>query len=197
MVYRISVDTGGTFTDVVVAAADGSLTIGKAMTTPDRPFQGIASALDMAAEQLGLDRATLLANTAVFLYGTTRATNAIVEGRTARTALLVTQGFPDILVLKEGGKPNPHQLDVDYPEPYIPRRLTFEIPERIGADGEVVRPVRRRRRRVAWSGDWRPSSSMRWRYASSGRWSTRLTSSAWARCWPSFCRTCRSPCRTV
>ena len=79
-------------------------------------------------------------NTSVFLYGTTRATNAIVEGRTARTALLVTQGFPDILVLKEGGKPNPHQLDVDYPEPYIPRRLTFEIPERIGADGEVVAP---------------------------------------------------------
>ena len=80
------------------------------------------------------------ADTSVFLYGTTRATNAIVEGRTARTALLVTQGFPDILVLKEGGKPNPHQLDVDYPEPYIPRRLTFEIPERIGADGEVVTP---------------------------------------------------------
>ena len=81
-----------------------------------------------------------MAETSVFLYGTTRATNAIVEGRTARTALLVTQGFPDILVLKEGGKPNPHQLDVDYPEPYIPRRLTFEIPERIDADGEVVAP---------------------------------------------------------
>jgi N-methylhydantoinase A len=140
MVYRIAVDTGGTFTDVVVAAADGSLTIGKAMTTPDRPFQGIASALDIAAGQLGLDRATLLANTSVFLYGTTRATNAIVEGRTARTALLVTQGFPDILVLKEGGKSNPHQLDVDYPEPYIPRHLTFEISERIGADGKVVAP---------------------------------------------------------
>ena len=63
MVYRISVDTGGTFTDVVIAGADGSLTIGKAMTTPDRPFQGVASALDIAAEQLGLDRATLLAET--------------------------------------------------------------------------------------------------------------------------------------
>jgi N-methylhydantoinase A len=140
MVYRISVDTGGTFTDVVVAAADGSQTIGKAMTTPQRPFQGVAAALDVAAEQLGLDRAALLAATSVFLYGTTRATNAIVEGRTARTALLVTQGFPDILVLKEGGKSNPHQLDVDYPEPYIPRHLTFEIPERIGADGKLVVP---------------------------------------------------------
>jgi N-methylhydantoinase A len=79
MAYRISVDTGGTFTDVVIAAADGSLTIGKAATTPDRPFQGVAAALDVAAEQLGLDRAALLAETAIFLYGTTRATNAIVE----------------------------------------------------------------------------------------------------------------------
>ena len=53
MVYRISVDTGGTFTDVVIAAADGSLTIGKATTTPDRPFQGVAAALDIAAEAVG------------------------------------------------------------------------------------------------------------------------------------------------
>jgi N-methylhydantoinase A len=140
MGYRVSVDVGGTFTDVVVAAADGSLTVGKAMTTPDRPFQGITSALEIAAGQLGLDCAALLADTQVFLYGTTSATNAIVEGRTARTALLATEGFPDILVLKEGGKPNPHQMDVDYPEPYVPRHLTFEIPERIGAQGEVLVP---------------------------------------------------------
>ena len=138
MPYRIAVDTGGTFTDVVVAGADGAFAVGKALTTPDRPFDGIAAALDIAAGQLGLGRAALLGDTAVFLYGTTRATNAIVEGRAARTALLVTEGFPDILVLKEGGKPNPHQLDVDYPAPYVPRSLTFEVPERIGAGGEVV-----------------------------------------------------------
>ena len=78
------------------------------------------------------------------IYGTTHATNAIIEGKTAKTALLVTEGFPEILVLREGGKTNPYDLAARYPEPYIPRRLTFEIHERIDSEGQVVIPLDRR-----------------------------------------------------
>lgn len=138
MSYTISVDTGGTFTDIVVADGAGRLTLGKALTTPARAFDGMSRALEVTAADRGITLRELLANTKLFIYGTTRATNAIVENGTARTAFLTTEGFPEILVLKEGGKLHPHQLDVDYPEPYIPRSLTFECPERITSEGEVL-----------------------------------------------------------
>ncbi len=141
MSYRISVDTGGTFTDVVVTDGRGGFTVGKALADPRRAFGSIRDGLANAAEQLGCDVPHLLAEASVFLYGTTRATNGIVERKVARTAFLTTAGFPDILVLKEGGKFEPHRLDVEFPDPYIPRRLTFEIPERIDAEGGVEHPL--------------------------------------------------------
>ena len=104
MAYRISVDTGGTFTDVVVVDDNGQLRIGKALTTPRRAFAGIGAALETVAPEFGLTASALLADTETFTYGTTRATNAIVEGKTARTAFFTTEGFPDILLLREGGK---------------------------------------------------------------------------------------------
>ena len=141
MTYRISIDTGGTFTDAVVADATGILALGKALTDPLRNFTGVQAAIADAGQQLGLSLRELLGQTELFIYGTTRATNAIVTGRTARTAMLLTEGFPDILVYRQGGKLHPHQLNVDYPEPYIPRALTFEIPERIDAEGGVVKAL--------------------------------------------------------
>lgn len=137
MTYQISIDTGGTFTDAVIADTNGIRAVGKALTDVEKNFVGVANAIENAALQLDLTLEKILAQTNVFIYGTTRATNAIVTGRTARTAMLLTQGFPDILVYRQGGKTNPHQLNVDYPEPYVPRSLTFEIPERITAEGEV------------------------------------------------------------
>src|SRR5262245_58925462 len=131
--YRIAVDTGGTFTDVVVTASGNETILAKAPTTPARIFTGMRAALDLAAQLLGRPLAAMLADTDLFIYGTTRATNAIVTGRVARTALLVTEGFPDILVLKEGGKSAAHDFSQDFPQPYIPRRHTFEIRERIDA----------------------------------------------------------------
>lgn len=139
--FRISADVGGTFTDVVVADAEGRLTLGKALTTRHRIFQGLGEALAEAAETLGHDLRSLLGATSLFVYGTTHATNAILERTTARTALLVTDGFPDILVRREGGKLNPFDFDEPYPDPYVPRRLTFEIRERVDAQGEVVAPL--------------------------------------------------------
>src|SRR5512142_1886013 len=133
--YRIGIDTGGTFTDVVVGDATGILSVGKALTTRERISRGLLEGLAVAAKPLGMDVRALLGRTSVFIYGSTRATNAILEGKTARTALLVTEGFPDILVRREGGKTNPWDYSRDYPEPYVPRQLTFEIHERMTAEG--------------------------------------------------------------
>ena len=147
MGLRISVDTGGTFTDVVAATGEREV-IGKAPTTPDRIFVGMRNALQNAAEQLDCDLAALLGDTDLLIYGTTRATNAIVQGAVAKTAFLVTAGFPDILVLKEGGKPRVHDFSTDYPDPYIPQAHTFEIAERIDSEGGVVEPLDREQARA-------------------------------------------------
>ena len=141
MAYRISVDVGGTFTDVVVTDREGHFTIGKALTDRERAFRGINTGLEVAAEELGLPVKALLADAAMFLYGTTRATNAIIERKVARTAFLTTKGFPNTLLLKEGGKFETHNLQVPYPEPYIARRYTFEVPERINAEGGIEVPL--------------------------------------------------------
>ena len=141
MGLRISVDTGGTFTDVVVVDEDGRFHIGKALTTPERIFGGMAGALGVVAERFGCDTRDLLARADILIYGTTRATNAVVTKRTAKTAFLTTRGFRDTLTLKEGGKHGPHDYSYDYPDPFIPRRYSFEIDERIGAEGQVVVPI--------------------------------------------------------
>lgn len=151
MPFRISVDTGGTFTDVVVTDSDGRFTVGKALTDRQRAFASIEAAIKVAAEELGITSEELITDSSMFVYGTTRATNAIIERRIARTAFLSTQGFPDILLLKEGGKSEPHNLQVEYPDPYIPRRLTFEIPERINAEGGVESPLDERAARALLS----------------------------------------------
>lgn len=141
MGYKISVDTGGTFTDVIVCDPEGRQHIGKALTTYGRVFDGMSEAIASVGQTLGMEMSDLLSKTELFIYGTTRATNAIVTRNVAKTAFLTTQGFPDTLVLKEGGKRDGYDYTKRYPDPYIPRRYTFEIPERIDAQGSIVRPL--------------------------------------------------------
>ena len=141
MPYRIAVDTGGTFTDVVVAAPGGALTVGKAPSTPARSADGVKAGLADAARAMGISVEDLIGDADVLIYGTTWATNAIVTGTTAKTALLVTEGFPDILVYRQGGKLHPFELHIDPLKPYVPRRLTAEIPERVNSEGEVERAL--------------------------------------------------------
>jgi N-methylhydantoinase A len=141
MAFRISVDTGGTFTDIVVSEHGRILLVEKALTTPERIFRGMRAAMEIATQRLDLSLAGLLERTELLIYGTTRAANAIVEKKTAKTAMLVTEGFPDILLYREGGKAKPHDSSQDYPAPYIPRRHTFEIRERVSAEGDVVVPL--------------------------------------------------------
>jgi N-methylhydantoinase A len=139
--YRISVDVGGTFTDVIVAGPTGRLTLGKSLTTPQRSFDGFFAGLENAAGLLGMSAADILRQTSVLIYGTTRATNAIVEGKVAKTALIVTQGFPDVLLYRQGGKERPFFLHFEYPRTYVPRKYTFEAPERVNAEGGIETPL--------------------------------------------------------
>ena len=137
MKYRVAVDTGGTFTDVVVADDDGMLVVGKSPSTPDRSSVGVIKGLADASRKLTISLEELVAKTSVLIYGTTWATNAIVTGNTAKTAVCVTKGFPDILVYRQGGKLHPFEMQIDPLVPYIPRRCTFEIAERINSEGGI------------------------------------------------------------
>ncbi|MHB8242163.1 MAG: hydantoinase/oxoprolinase family protein [Solirubrobacteraceae bacterium] len=145
---RITCDIGGTFTDVVVSDGSGRLTVAKALTQPRHLFGGLHAALEHAAEQLSEPLTTLLGRASLFIFSTTQATNAILEGTTARTAFLCTEGFPDILVRREGGSLRPYDYTRQFPAPYVPRRLTFEIPERIDADGGVLKALDERGARL-------------------------------------------------
>src|SRR5207249_9756703 len=100
---------------------------GKALTTPERLVEGLRSGIEAAAAEIGLGLGEALREAGLFVYATTQATNAVIEGKTARTALLCTAGFPDVLVRREGGSMHPYDFARPVPEPYIPRRLTFEI----------------------------------------------------------------------
>ena len=127
---RFAVDTGGTFTDLLVEDDAGALHMFKASTTPADPIRGVMDALLVAADSMGRSLADLLAASDTFIYGTTHAINAIITGNTARTAFLTTEGHPDVLVLREGGRAEPFNFTVPFPDPYIPRSLTWEVPER-------------------------------------------------------------------
>ena len=122
---RFACDTGGTFTDLIVEDDQGGLHMYKAATTPDDPVKGVLDALGHAAEDMDLPLADLLAQGDMLIHGTTHAINAIITGNTARTAFLTTAGHPDILVLREGGRIEPFNFVAPYPEPYVPRALTF------------------------------------------------------------------------
>ena len=135
---RFAVDTGGTFTDLVVESDDGGLRMYKAQTTPTDPVAGVLETLAHAAEDLGESRDALLGRGEMLIHGTTHAINAIVTGNTARTAFLTTRGHPDVLVFREGGRIEPFNFTVPYPEPYVPRSLTYEVPERVAYDGSVT-----------------------------------------------------------
>src|SRR6188508_3236142 len=137
---RLACDVGGTFTDLAVASGD-ELRLFKAPTTPGDPVEGVFAAIRLAAEDQGIGVHAFLPTVGTFVHATTRAINAILTGTTARTAFLTTAGHRDVLLLREGGRLEPYDNRRAFPRPYVPRALTFEIPERIGAAGEVVRPL--------------------------------------------------------
>jgi N-methylhydantoinase A len=141
MPFSITMDTGGTFSDLTLADESGILGLYKAPTTPENMFDGIKDAIALAAEAQDLTVASLLSRTTSFVYSTTRATNAVLQGQTARTAFITTEGHRDILLYREGGKEKPLDIATPYPAPYVPRSLTFGLKERILSDGTVRIPL--------------------------------------------------------
>lgn len=137
MGVHLACDVGGTFTDLVVSDAD-KVRLFKAPTTPHDPVEGLLSAMSLASQGLGCDRKSLLRRADTLIHATTRAINAVLTGRTARTAFVTTRGHRDILLLREGGRLNPYDNTVPFPKPYVPRRLTYEIGERVDAAGNIV-----------------------------------------------------------
>lgn len=138
--YRVSVDTGGTFTDLVVRDDRNNVYMSKALTTRERAYLAIEQGLEDIAKTIGIGVDELVRRSSQINYGTTRSTNLVVTEQTAKTALLTTEGFPDVLLLREGGKPDPFRR-LHYRGPYVPRYLTFEIGERIASDGSVYTPL--------------------------------------------------------
>ena len=129
----VGVDIGGTFTDLVLSQADG-LTIHKIPSTPDNPASAMLAGLEMLTGGQ-LDALRRVA------HGSTVATNAILERKGARTALITTQGFRDVLLIGRQDRPDLYALQPRLPQPLIPRDLCFEVPERLDHRGDVLTPL--------------------------------------------------------
>jgi N-methylhydantoinase A len=149
MAYFIGTDIGGTFTDLTMLSDAGDVMIVKAPTTPEDRTRGVLDALELASAALGVSNAKLVSELAYFAHGTTAATNAFIERKGARTGLLTTQGFGDILRIQRSmsswAGTAVHELSHfsarSTPIPIVPRDLIEEIPERIDFRGEVIAPL--------------------------------------------------------
>ncbi len=130
---QAGVDVGGTFTDVVLQAGD-RLSIAKVPSTPGDQAAGVLDGV----RRLGVATAELTR----FAHGTTVATNAVLEGRGARTVLVTTEGFRDLLEIGRQNRPKLYDLFADRTPPVVPRELVVEAPERVAADGSVLRSLR-------------------------------------------------------
>jgi N-methylhydantoinase A len=133
---RIGIDIGGTFTDLVFLDPGGRVLRAKVLSTPDDYSEGIADGLAQAMRE-GLDVPAI----AQIMHGTTVATNALLEGKGARVALVTTQGFRDVLEIRRLRMPVLYDIRWRKPAPLVPRRLRYEVDERMDARGSVDRPL--------------------------------------------------------
>jgi len=140
MTYAVCIDTGGTFTDCVVATGD-NLRIFKTASTPPDFDRGFMNALALAAEDAGLGLDRFLAEVDVIIHGTTASTNALIEGKTARVGLIVNAGHPDILTLRDAPEKRSFDWHLDYPEPFVARNLTVEVGGRFDSSGRELEPL--------------------------------------------------------
>lgn len=137
----IGIDVGGTYTDLVAIDETGRTVFAKSPSTPQDQSIGVMTGLDELARRLDLTREAMLAATGRLVHGTTVATNALLERKGAKVALLTTQGHRDVIEMREGLKGNRYDLRSPPPEPLVPRERRFGVRERLGADGEVRVPL--------------------------------------------------------
>jgi N-methylhydantoinase A len=149
--YIIGVDTGGTFTDIVVMSQAGQVWTAKASTTPDDFSRGVMDALAEAAKTVGVERKELLGRTSLFKHGSTVATNALITRSGVKVGFITTQGFEDTTeIMRAIGRVDGlseedirHTTWVTKPDPLVPRELILGVRERIDYRGEIVVPLNR------------------------------------------------------
>ena len=139
--FTIGVDVGGTFTDLVAIDEAGRTVFAKSPSTPADQSIGVMAGLEELARRLSLSASEMLTQTQRLVHGTTVATNALLERKGARVALLTTEGHRDIIEMREGLKPNRYDLRSPPPEPLVARELRFGIRERLRPTGEVLTPL--------------------------------------------------------
>jgi N-methylhydantoinase A len=135
--YRVGIDIGGTFTDMLLVGDDGGAVIAKTLTTPGDPSLAVENALRPVLENGSVDarqRGTLI-------HGTTLVTNALIERKGALTALLTTAGFRDAVEIGREHRYELYDLNLDLPKPLVPRHLRFDVPERMAADGSILQEL--------------------------------------------------------
>ena len=136
--WRVGVDIGGTFTDAALVDAEtGQVRVVKVLTTPEDPALGFMAALERGLAECG----AWGRDVAAMVHATTVATNAIIEGKTARVGMLVTRGFRDILEIGRQIRSRLYDVHLQKPAPLVPRRWSLEVGERLDADGRVLEPL--------------------------------------------------------
>ncbi|MGH6954469.1 MAG: hydantoinase/oxoprolinase N-terminal domain-containing protein, partial [Alphaproteobacteria bacterium] len=134
---RVGIDIGGTFTDLVLCLADHTIHVNKTSTTPSDPARAVIAGLETILRQAGVRPSEV----EEIVHGTTVASNTILEKSGARTGVLATKGFRDVLEIGRIRTPGMFDLDWDKPAPLAPRRHRLEVGERIAGDGSVVVPL--------------------------------------------------------
>jgi N-methylhydantoinase A len=139
--YRIGVDVGGTFTDLVLTRPDGSIRLEKSPTTPADQSEGVLAGLGLLATGEGLELRALLAQTEAIVHGTTTGDNTMIQMSGAPTGLICTAGFRDEMDIRRGYKEDIWDAALPAPEPIVRRRVRLAVPERLDSDGNVVVPL--------------------------------------------------------
>ncbi|WP_439619064.1 hydantoinase/oxoprolinase family protein [Shinella sp.] len=136
--YRLGIDIGGTFTDLVlVNAITGDQLLGKVLTTPDNPSLGALDGVKRLLQDAGIEAGDLRH----VIHGTTLVINALIEQKGARTGLLTTRGFRDILEMRRGKRFDIDDLFIEVPSPLVPRSRVGEIAERMDHSGRAIEPL--------------------------------------------------------
>src|SRR6267154_509781 len=139
--FTIGVDVGGTYTDLVATDETGRTMFAKSPSTPADQSIGVMAGLEELARRLNVSRADMLAATERLVHGTTVATNALLERKGAKVALLTTEGHRDVIEMREGLKPDRYDLRSPPPDPLVPRERRFGVRERLKADGSAIIPL--------------------------------------------------------
>jgi N-methylhydantoinase A len=133
---RLAVDIGGTFTDLALEAG-GKRTTAKVLTTPSAPERGVMEGFRTITKAAGVAPADI----ELIIHGTTLATNAVIERKGARTALITTEGFRDVIAMGNESRYDQYDLNIVLPEPLVPRYLRLPVPERLDNTGKILRPL--------------------------------------------------------